>query len=307
MNCNCHAPPPQAPKRAQKTVAAKPKVWLSIHVALPTNEHVQQVKRIPKSIKFWKDLNLEQKKILKSKFVVVVIFYCYLHTAVAQGKQALEKYITRWEPIPFYLCQWARREAAFMPDFVSYSRELALMCLTTRVRNILCLYHSRHTSSKYSNDHALSNKRAHIKVTGVAYPQTAVSKQVKEEDEDEDEDDNDNIGTGNEVKASKALHCGCWTNDALLDFYLWKCTHTESPSTRAIEGWKEDLLEPCQRVFVSTAFTAYSGLDVDSLYEVDSHGKRQDTEELVRIQIEHIIDTGLSGLQAEAFKKKHNL
>jgi len=194
-----------------------------------------------------------------------------------------------------------------MPAFATYSRQLALMCLTTRVRNTMCHYHSRHTSSKYGNDHALNDKRPHLKVTGVAYPRTAVSKQVKEEDDDEEEDDNDDHGTENEVKAGTALHCGCWTDDALLDFYLWKSTTAESPSTHALDGWREDLLDPRQRAFVSTAFVEYSGLKVNGMYEVDLQGRKQNTEKLLRVQLNHIIDTSLDGLDADKFRKKHNL
>ena len=271
-----------------------------------TNEHVYQVERIPKSLKFWKDLSFNQKKTLHGRFILTVIHYYCLHAAIARGKQAFEKYLATREPIPYYLRQWCRRESSFMPMVATYSRELALMCLTTRVRNIICHYHSRHTSSKYSNDHALSDKRPHIKVTGVAYPRTAVSKQVKEED-DEDEDDNDDHGTGSEVKAGMALHCGCWTDDALLDFFLWKTTTIQSPSTQVSDRWREDILEPRQRAFVTTAFKEYSGLKVDNLYNYNSEGKVQNTPKLLRAQLAHIIDHSMDGLNAAAFKKRHNI
>ena len=251
-------------------------------------------------------MNSNQQNALRSKFVFIVIFYCRSH-AVARGKQALNKYIEDGDPIPYYLRQWSRRESSFMPLFATYSRELALMCLTTRVCNILCLYHSHHTSSKYSNDHMLNDKQPHIKVTGVAYPRTAVSKQIKKEDDDEDEEDNDDIGTGNEVKAGTALHCGCWTDDALLDFYLWKSTEAESPLTHAKDGWREDLLDPRQRIFVATAFTAHSGLNANSLYQVNSKGRNQNLERLLCHQFRYLANNSLGGLAAEAFKKKHNI
>jgi len=60
---------------------------------------------------------------------------------------------------------------------------------------------------------------------------------------EEEEDNNDESGTENEVKAGNDLHCGCWTNDTLLGFYLWKFTQVKSHSTDARAGWKEDLLD----------------------------------------------------------------
>jgi len=234
--------------------------------------------------------------------------YHYLH-AVVRGRQAIEEYLKTGKPIAFYLRQWARRESSFMTAFGTHSRKLALMCLTTRVRNTMCLYHSRHTSSKYSNDHTLSDKRPHVKVTGVAYPWTAVSKQVKGEEDEDDEDDNDESGTETEteVKAGNVLHCGCWTDDALLDLYLWKSTMADSPSTNAREGWKEDLLDPRQRAFVTTAFTRHSGLDVSHLYYVDLKGTKIKPENILNVQFDYLIDKGLNGLAAEAFKKKHSI
>jgi len=61
------------------------------------------------------------------------------------------------------------------------------------------------------------------------------------------------------------LTCGCPTDVALLDLYLWK-TWTVSNNTGQSEGLRSQRIDPRTRLFIAEAYRTHAGLTVDDLY-----------------------------------------
>lgn len=164
-----------------------------------------------------------------------------------------------------------------------------MMCLSTQPGNLMCLYHSQHTSSDYKNNLAPDIRRLHIKVTGVAFPRTATTRRTIES------------------RANHIFSCSCWAKGVLIYFYNWKSIKAKSPSTKVNEGWQGDILKPCQRAVTVATIKRVAGLEVEDLYNVDDNDKVQKIPTLLRCQFCRLIDSYLNKDAAKHMKKSLNL
>ena len=243
-----------------------------------------------------------------------------LTSALACGEEALDDYMERNQPIPFDLRMWACHESSFMVELSTHSQELARMSLMTRPGNSICPYHTCHASKAYDNDIATDKRNPCYKVTGVPYMRTVVAKRsllVRPEGDDDDDyvDPNDptNKPTEEQQKqldrrhAGEIMSCGCKFDDVLLDFFIWKSVNTKSPSTKAIDTWQDDLLEPRHRSFVTSALRIFGGLRIGDLYDIWAGGEVKDKVKAIRRQTIRLKNTFLGEAEKEQFKKYFNM
>ena len=158
-------------------------------------------------------------------------------------------------PIPFHTRLWVWREASFIPELATHSKQLSVMTLTTRVGNRMCHYHTHYTN--HSPTDAKATKQDYYpKITGVPYVRTAVKARLKS---DEDEEDGNAIDTSTGsykphtsavTVYDDAMSCGCALKDVLLDFFWWKDTVAVSLTTKIQEGWGGDMMDPRTHTFV---------------------------------------------------------
>ncbi|KAJ3576927.1 hypothetical protein NP233_g81 [Leucocoprinus birnbaumii] len=80
------------------------------------------------------------------------------------------------------------------------------------------------------------------------------------------------------------LHCGCIEDEVLLDLILWKSTLQQSPTTGIIETWQDTFLHPRDRTFSLRAYTFWTGLKANHLYEFDAAGKHRSMIDITRYQ-----------------------
>ena len=239
--------------------------------------------KIDKSITLWRDLSKEQKGKLLCKSSIICN-RTTLTSIIDEGKKAFDKWVARGQPIPFRTRVWARRESSFMPELATHSKELAVMTLTTRVGNRMCHYHTRYTNHTSSDSKAVEDD-LYPKVTGVPYTRSAVKARIKKEPDDDDEadddDDGNNTDTSNRsykprtfapIVYNNAMNCGCALEEALLDFFFWKDTVAQSPTTGMTEGWGGDMMDPRTRTLVCTLLKGQPAIELDWLYEVNAKG-----------------------------------
>lgn len=178
-----------------------------------------------------------------------------------------------------------------MRQLATYSRELAIMALTSRFKNFMCLYHSRNTSNQYTNDVVAEGDE--IKVTGVPYGRIATSRVTSVGDH----------AQGGPVHAGVAFSCGCATEDVLLDFYVWKTTFVTSQSTDQEEGMKDDIFEPRHRAFAIEAIKSLGGIRLKNLYYKNPNGTIQNDATSLAKQIRQLIRENIDALHHDQFKK----
>ncbi|KAJ3561052.1 hypothetical protein NP233_g10434 [Leucocoprinus birnbaumii] len=217
-----------------------------------------------------------------------------------------DEYLKNGTPISARSKNLITKYASILPRALTYSREVALYILTTDHGNIICPYH-RWVSKKIANDVQFETQKPnHYFVTGVPgisrvkrvvkNVQQAVSKVA---------DVVKSFATGNEPRPptppkedpTKAeddkplereegkLHCGCIEDEVLLDLILWKSTLQQSPATGIVETWQDTFLEPRDRTFALRAYTFWTGLKADHLYEFGANGKRRDMIDITKYQI----------------------
>ncbi|KAJ3569442.1 hypothetical protein NP233_g5047 [Leucocoprinus birnbaumii] len=195
--------------------------------------------------------------------------------------------------------------AAILPRALTYSREVALYILTTDHGNVICPYH-RWVSKKPENDVQFETQRPnHYFVTGV--PGISRIKRVVKSVQEVVSKVGEvvkSFATGNEPRPptppkedaktaedSKPLerepgklHCGCIEDEVLLELILWKSTLQQSPATGIIETWQDTFFNPRDRTFALRAYTYWTGLKADHLYEFDANGKRRSMIDITKYQ-----------------------
>lgn len=177
-----------------------------------------------------------------------------------------------------------------MRDFATYSRELSIMTLTSRVKNLMCLYHHHKTSAKYTND--IASEDADIKVTGVPYGRIATAKKARSVD-----------FAGGPVEAGVAFSCGCATESVLLDYFMWKSVRVTSESTKRKEGWKYRVMDPRTRAFSLEAIESFGGIRIDDLYFKDTKNRSQNDQFSVTKQIDRLIAENIDALHQNRFRQ----
>ncbi|KAJ3568225.1 hypothetical protein NP233_g5858 [Leucocoprinus birnbaumii] len=216
-----------------------------------------------------------------------------------------DEYLKNGTPISARSKNLITKYASICPRALTYSREVALYILTTDHGNIICPYH-RWLSKKIENDVQFeTHKPNHYFVTGVPgvsrvkrvakTVQQVVSKLAEVVK---------SFATGNEprpptppkedpIKAEDdkplerekgKLHCGCLEDEVLLDLILWKSTLQQSPATGIVETWQDVYLHPRDRTFSLRAYTFWTGLKADHLYEFDADGKPRSMIDITRYQ-----------------------
>jgi hypothetical protein len=129
------------------------------------------------------------------------------------------------------------------------TRKLALHCMTTKFGNIICPYHSYHDKTSSINDENPPNSNS---VTGVPWTRVANSKSTSAE---------------NRVSQRPGiLHCGCFEDDVLIDFWWWKNASLKSHSTGVVEPWRRDRLDTYERGFMVRWWSKWTGLTVNDIY-----------------------------------------
>lgn len=151
----------------------------------------------------------------------------------------------------FSLRRTARDVQDFLPETGLKSCELALLVHANCFLNYQCRYHERSKNRTKYDGHEVSGYKLH----GVAY-------QMK-------------LGhsTSNRVMAKHGfMHCGCYIEDVLLDFFFWKSwmIHSRNPDVDIMsKTMMDDWLPPRLRAFVIQSFLATSHLTLDDLYAFD--------------------------------------
>jgi hypothetical protein len=83
------------------------------------------------------------------------------------------------------------------------------------------------------------------------------------------------------------LTCGCPTDVALLDLYLWK-TWTASNNTGQSKGLSNQHIDPCMCFFIAEAYQTHTGLVVDDLY-TKGQGEPAVTKCHLHAQIQRVV------------------
>ncbi|KAF8169099.1 hypothetical protein BJ912DRAFT_862301, partial [Pholiota molesta] len=139
----------------------------------------------------------------------------------------------------------------FLPEAGYSSRKLALLVHENNLENLQCRYHEK-TKNRDKYDGIDS---AGQKIHGVPYkPQLNASTQTNITPQDD------------------FMHCGCYIDDVLLDFFLWKTMtiHSHNPELRGIyESMMATEFPPRVRAFVLQLFLVFSNLQLDDLYALD--------------------------------------
>lgn len=143
-----------------------------------------------------------------------------------------------------------REISEFLPESSYITKELALHCLTTRYYNTFCIYHCYHDKRGTIND---ENPPASHQLTGVPWVRDANPK-------------NRPAGTPLITRDPKVLHCGCYEDDALWDFFWWKTGILGSPASETKENWKSTRLEPRARGFMVQFVQNMTCLEIDDIY-----------------------------------------
>lgn len=118
-----------------------------------------------------------------------------------------------------------------LPETAITSRALSLHCLETKPGNLICLYHAEKDKNGKIFDGATDGK---YKVTGTPYPRN-----VRGPDDAEVP-----------MRMKKHLHCGCPEDEVLMAFIWWKTLVTDSASSGAQEGFRDQQLDPRTRTFM---------------------------------------------------------
>lgn len=146
------------------------------------------------------------------------------------------------------LCNYLHEVSELLPEVSFIDCDLALHCLTTRFHNMFCLYH--HTHDKAGNVNDVDPPSFH-RVTGVPWARDAKSRDPKEKPI---------------VREPKVLHCGCYADDALWDFFWWKTGFIHSPTTDRTESWRFTRLEPRARGLMVQFVRDFTHLEIDDIF-----------------------------------------
>jgi hypothetical protein len=186
--------------------------------------------------------------------------------------QAIDDWIKNGKPVPTTIRRAVREKQELGKCASSTTRELAIHFLTTRSRNVFCLYHF-HVDKKGGKRDGQQGEK--YKVMGIPLARNA-----------------------NEVKGDRKerpegyLHCGCDEDIALTDFYLWKHWTAESGGYK--EGMKDKFLDPRTRCFVvATGLNRIACLFIDDLYN-----RGRSDQETVKSALRHQIKRLLKSLKA---------
>ncbi|KAK7055925.1 hypothetical protein R3P38DRAFT_3170586 [Favolaschia claudopus] len=160
------------------------------------------------------------------------------------GRQAIQDYLKDQESISYDLRRLMKLLPDFLPECAYISRDLALHVFDNRVGNNACILHTFKTAG-FKDIRDGSGKYL---VNGVPFP-----KETKE---------------ANGVLS--ALACGCWIDEALLDFIFFKCATAISHNRElpARETLGNEPLGTRHRTFLAQAFKE-TGLTVNDFYVGD--------------------------------------
>ena len=154
--------------------------------------------------------------------------------------------------IPAWLRKAVKDHQWFLPRAATSTCELALEILKTTQGNQFCVWHHEHDKGGKKHDSA----GGPYKVMGTPFSRLS-DKMLKK------------LTTS---KCSQLLEqrkgfltCGCPTDVALLDLYLWK-TWRASNNTGQSEGLGNQRIDPRTRLFIAEAYRTHAGLVVDDLY-----------------------------------------
>lgn len=194
---------------------------------------------------------------------------------IATGTLAVDRYLNKSDQKKWALTGVLRkhaRAAGFLPETATTSRALALHVMTANTTgNLICPYHHRYDKAGVFCD-SKGGKLGKYDFTGTPGER--------------------NLNIPKEgvvvVPPQGYMHCGCEISPVLLEFYLWKTTELYSPFFEGKEGWMRELLDPRQRALTMTAFTEWTTLTVDDLYNRGSDGKERLSSEVIGIQIERL-------------------
>ncbi|KAK7059097.1 hypothetical protein VNI00_001722 [Paramarasmius palmivorus] len=187
-----------------------------------------------------------------------------------------------FKPPPYGIRGWVYYSPTLFPEAATTSREVALACMVSGQGTLLCRYHTRTKKSVRERDlrdgeegllfgrpwdaihrldwQALDKGQKPGKAAAKRFVQSLSSTSPR----------------GWVVPGWKrfpgrdprAMDCGCYIEDVLLEFYLWKTGRFTSPVMKMIDHFGRDLLKPRQRAFLLGVYRSETKLDINDIYSM---------------------------------------
>ncbi|KJA14756.1 hypothetical protein HYPSUDRAFT_1071201 [Hypholoma sublateritium FD-334 SS-4] len=163
----------------------------------------------------------------------------------------------------------ARMICGFLPEAATTSRASALLCLTTTTLNLLCRsHHLRHGACDHDSV---------TDFNGVAYAKNLTAKGCRL--------------TNPQTPEPNHMHCGCFIDDALLEFFFWKTVTARSthPILSGVVHHMDDAVTPFLiRSFWVSQFKSTTGLTLDDIYGLNADEALRQTALTARMIQKHV-------------------